>query len=186
MNPMVLYSTIDLWHIKIYIFLVRKLKAPCGHKLVMSTKKGRHMNLMVLYCTKLVAYQGIYFLGQEAKINVCFDMPQVYNAIRNHGIHVATFFRVHDHYLMTTWSVKSGQISKILPFLSFLTKKSSFDMPHVYSAIKNHRIHVTTFFMLTTTIWWPHGVWKVVNFQKHFLFWASWLKKCMFWYATSL
>ena len=33
----------------------------------------------------------------------------------------------------------------------------------VYNAIKNHRIHVTNFFVLMTTIWWPHGVWKVVN-----------------------
>ena len=27
-----------------------------------------------------------------------------------------------------------------------------FDMPQVYSAIMNHRIHLTTFFMLMTTI----------------------------------
>ena len=50
MNPMFLYCTIDLWHIKIYILLVRKLKkaiflkfdhfhTPCGYELVMSTKK---------------------------------------------------------------------------------------------------------------------------------------------------
>ena len=55
MNPIVLYCTIDLCHIKIYIFLGRKLKksnfffnldtfhTPCGHHIVvMSTKRWSH------------------------------------------------------------------------------------------------------------------------------------------------
>jgi len=63
MNPIVLYWTIDLWHIKTYIFLDRKLKkgnvfkfdhfsysmwsSNSGHE----PEKGGHMNPMVLYCT---------------------------------------------------------------------------------------------------------------------------------------
>ena len=40
-----------------------------------------------------------------------------------------------------------------------------FGISQVFSTIKNHRIHVTTFFVLMTTIWWPYGVWKMVKFQ---------------------
>ena len=43
-------------------------------------------------------------------------------------------------------------------------KKVCFELPQVYSTIKNHRNHMTTFFVLMTTIWWPDGVWKVVKF----------------------
>ena len=150
-------------------------------------------------------------------------MPQVYSAIKNHRIHVTTFsgsWPLFDDQMEN----ESGQISKILPFLSFPDQKNvyfdmpqvysaigtigftwppflglwplfddhmecekwsnvnniaffefphqtivCFDMPQVFSAIKNHSVHVTPFFGFMTTIWWPHGVWKVVKFQKHCL-----------------
>ena len=63
MNPMVLYYTIDLWHIKIYIFWSGSSKNAIflkfnhfsqyiwssngGHE----HEKGGHINPMVLYCT---------------------------------------------------------------------------------------------------------------------------------------
>ena len=63
MNPLVLYCTIDLWHIKTcilwpgsskkqYFLNFSTFHTPCGHQIVvMSTKKGGHMNPMVPYCT---------------------------------------------------------------------------------------------------------------------------------------
>ena len=44
---------------------------------------------------------------------------------------------------MTTWNVKSGQIFELLD-----QESECFDTSQVYSAIKNHRIHVTTFSVL--------------------------------------
>ena len=54
MIPMVLYCTIDLWHIKTYNFLVRKLKKAIFLKFNISGhehEKGGHMNPMVPYCS---------------------------------------------------------------------------------------------------------------------------------------
>ena len=71
-----------------------------------------------------------------------------------------------DHMECEKWSN-----FKNIAFFEFHDQKNvCFDMPQVYRAIKNHRIHVTTFFMFMTTIWWPHGVWKLVKLKKYCLF----------------
>ena len=41
-------------------------------------------------------------------------------------------------------------------------------------------VKIATFFVLMTTIWWPHGMLKVIKFQKYCLFWASWQKNLSF------
>jgi hypothetical protein len=107
-------------------------------------------------------------------------MPQVYSAIKNHRIHMTTFFG----FMTTIWWPhgvwKVVKFKNIAFFELPVQKNVCFDMPQVYSSIKNNRIHVTTFFMLMTNIWWPHRVWKVVKCQKYCLFWASWHKNVPF------
>ena len=97
---MVLYCTIDLWHIKIYISLVRKLKkgnifliwplslsiwsSNSGHE----HKKGGHMNHIVLYCTLDLWRINIYiFLVRKLK---------------------KTIFLKFDHFSRSIWSSNSG------------------------------------------------------------------------------
>ena len=60
-------------------------------------------------CQKWSNFKNIAFFEFPDQKNVCFDMPQVYSAIKNQRIHVTTFFCDHNQ-CMTTWSVKSGQI----------------------------------------------------------------------------
>ena len=95
------------------------------------------------------------FLSFLASKNVCFELPQVLSAIKNHRIHLTTFFM-----LMTTiwWPHGVWKVVKCQKYCLFELpdqRNVYFDMPQVYSAIKNHQIHLTTFFMLMTTIWWP-------------------------------
>jgi hypothetical protein len=56
-----------------------------------------------------------------------------------------------DHMECEKWS----NVKNIAFFEPPDQKNVCFDMSHVYSAIRNHRIHLTTFFMLMTTVWWP-------------------------------
>ena len=76
-------------------------------------------------------------------------------------------FHVHDHYLMTTWNVKSGQIFELLD-----QESECFDTSQVYSAIKNHRIHVTTFSVLLSV--------KSAQIKKILPFLSFLTKKSMF------
>jgi len=106
-------------------------------------------------CEKWSNVKNIAFFELPDQTNVCFDRPQVYSALKNNTIHVTTFFM-----LMTTiwWPHRVWKVVKCQKYRLFWAswpKNVCFDMSHVYSAIKNHKIHLTTFFMLMTTIWWP-------------------------------
>jgi len=106
-------------------------------------------------CEKWSNVKNIAFFELPDQTNVCFDRPQVYSALKNNTIHVTTFFM-----LMTTiwWPHRVWKVVKCQKYCLFWAswpKNVCFDMSHVYSAIKNHKIHLTTFFMLMTTIWWP-------------------------------
>ena len=114
-------------------------------------------------CEKWSNFKNIAFFELSDQTNVCFDMPQVYSAIKNHRIHVTTFSCSWPQFDDHTESEKCSNL-KIFFELPDQTNVC-FDMPQVYSAIKNHMIHVTTLFVLMTSIWWPNGVWKWSNFK---------------------
>ena len=126
---------------------------------------------------KLKFFFFVYLLDKE---NVYYNISQVYSAIRNHRIHGTTFFVLMTTILWPHGVWKVVKFQKYCLFWASWPKNICFDIPKVHSAIKNQRIHVTTFFMLRTPIWWPLGVWKLVMFQKYCLFWASWPNKCTY------
>ena len=98
----------------------------------------------------------------------CLYALKKFNQILNHKIHVTTYSCSSPHGV---WKVVKFQ--KYCLFWASWPKKIFFDMPQDYSAKKNHKIDVTTLFVLMTTIWWPHVVWKLVKFQKYCLFWVQ-------------
>jgi len=85
MNPMVLYYTIDLWHIKIYIFWSGSSKNAIflkfdnfSHSIWSSNsghehEGGGHVKPLVRYCTIDLAYQNILFFLPGSSKKTIFE-----------------------------------------------------------------------------------------------------------------